>query len=133
MKKLSIVLLIISLWFSIASHTQKKDSIKQPEKKIEVNKEFDEHGILIRYDSIYSYSSSKSNMGTKAMDSTNKHFFSNREFIPFEDSFDGLDFEFPNIFSQNFASIWKQSFEGHQKLFDRIFKKHQPKKSNRLR
>ncbi|MDD7886252.1 hypothetical protein [Flavivirga sp. 57AJ16] len=52
MKKLSAILLIFSLRFSATANAQKKDSIKQPEEKIEVNKEFDEKGNLIRYDSI---------------------------------------------------------------------------------
>ncbi|WP_136480923.1 hypothetical protein [Cognatitamlana onchidii] len=131
MKKLSITLLIISLWFSATTYAQKKDSIQQPKEKIEVNKEFDEHGNLIRYDSIYSYSSSSSNMEAKAMDSIMKHFFSNRESMPFRDPFDSLEFGFPSIFPQNFGnfdSIWKQRLEARQKLFDSIFKRHQPKK-----
>lgn len=131
MKKLPIILLIIPLWFSATSHAQKRDSIKQPEEKIEVNKEFDEHGNLIRYDSIYSYSSSNFNMDAKAMDSIMKHFFPNRESMHVRDPFDDLDFGFPSIFPQNFGnvdSIWRQRFEGHQKLFDSIFKRSQPKK-----
>lgn len=132
MKKLRIILLIIPLWFSATSHAQKRDSIKQPEKKIEVNKEFDEYGNLIRYDSIYSYSSSSTNMGAKAMDSIMKHFFPNRESLPFGDPFNALDFDFPSIFPQNFKnfdSIWTKRFEGHQNLFDSISKRHEPKKT----
>jgi len=132
MKKISIILLIIPLWFSATSHAQKRDSIKQPEEKIEVNKEFDERGNLIRYDSIYSYSSSNSNMDAKAMDSVMKHFFPNRESIPFGDPFNALDFDFPSIFPQNFKnfdSTWKQRLKGHQKLFDSISNRHKPKKT----
>ncbi|GAA3646882.1 hypothetical protein [Flavivirga jejuensis] len=131
MKKLNIILLATPLWFSVAINAQKKDSIKQPEEKIEVNKEFDENGNLIRYDSIYSYSSSNLNMDAKRMDSIMKHFFSNRESIPFGDTFDHSDFGFPNLFHQNFSSldsILQQRLEDHQKQFDSIFKRHHQKK-----
>lgn len=129
MKKLDTVILTVSFWFSIITHAQKSDSIKPPEEKIEVNKEFDEHGNLIRYDSIYSYSSSNSNMDAKKMDSLMKHFFPNRGAMPFKEPFD--DFGFPNLFRQNFRnfdSIWQQRLKGRQKLFDSIFNRHQPKK-----
>ena len=124
MKKLDTVILTVSFWFSIITYAQRSDSINPSEEKIEVNKEFDEHGNLIRYDSIYSYSSSNSNMDAKKMDSLMKHFFPNRGAMPFKEPFD--DFGFPNLFNQNFRnfdSIWQQRLKGQQKLFDSIFKR----------
>lgn len=128
MKKLNVILLIILL-FSITINAQKKDSIKQPEEKIEVNKEFDEDGNLIRYDSIYSYSSSNLKMDAKRIDSIMNHFFPNRESNPFGNTFD--DFGFSNLFPKNFSnfdSILQQRLEDHQKQFDSIFNRHKSKK-----
>ncbi|TGV04697.1 hypothetical protein [Flavivirga rizhaonensis] len=132
MKKLNITFLTIFLSFNVAINAQKKDSIKQPEEKIEVNKEFDKDGNLIRYDSIYRYSSSSNlNMDAKKMDSIMKQFFPNRESMLFGDTFDDLDFGFPNLFLKNFSnfdSILQQRLEDHHKQFDSIIKKHRPKR-----
>ena len=126
MKKLDTVILTVSFWFSIITYAQKIDSINPSEEKIKVNKVFDEHGNLIRYDSIYSYSSSNYNMDTKKMDSLMKQFFPNRGTMPFKEPFDDFDFGFPNLFNQNFRnldSIWRQRLKGQQKKFDSIFKR----------
>src|SRR5699024_5209323 len=78
----------------------------QPKGSWTVEKEFDEHGNLIRYDSIYSWSSSSNlkNFSTLDRDSLiqqlNSRFFSN-----FSD-FDGHGFD--NIFSQD--SLFSQRF-----------------------
>ena len=75
MQKLSITLLIMPLCFSTTSLAQKGDSIKQPEEKIEANKEFEEFGNLIWYNAFYGYSSSHSNKNAKTMDSVMTHFY----------------------------------------------------------
>ena len=66
MKKLETVILTVSFFGSDKiTYAQKIDSINPSEEKIKVNKVFDEHGNLIRYDSIYSYSSTNYNMDTE--------------------------------------------------------------------
>ncbi len=101
-------LLIIALW-SVSCSGQEdkviKEESKQAENKIEdpkgtwrVDKEFDENGNLIRYDSIYSWSSSKfddiaSLDKDSLMQSFKSRFFTN--FSKFENE------RFENVFSQD--------------------------------
>lgn len=50
----------------IAKSTIKKDSTNQPNERWHVNKEVDEHGNVIRYDSVYTWSSNGSIKGHNA-------------------------------------------------------------------
>lgn len=125
MKKLHVILIFLCVNTFVFG--QKNNSIKQqPEEKIKVNKEFDEQGNLVRYDSIYSYSSSNFNIDAQKIDSIMKHFFPNRASMPFEDGFNNLGF--PDLLSQDFKnldSIWEKILNRPQKLYDSIIKQPQ--------
>ncbi len=134
MKKKSILLLLVFSFLSIGiAKGQNQDTIVTPDEKIKVNREYDEDGNLIRYDSIYSYSSGNWNLSNKNMDSIMKHFFSDREGMSFPSPFEMHDFIFPDPFSNNFDnmdSIFGQRFEEHQKRMDSLFQHYRPKKEN---
>lgn len=51
---------VFILLFSFTGFTQKQDTTKLPNKNIKVQREYDEDGNLIRYDSIYTWSSDNS-------------------------------------------------------------------------
>lgn len=67
-----LLLAICVLLISVAAFCQNTESKKLPKKDIKVNKEYDENGNLIRYDSTYVYSWSS--------DSTH-HFFNDSTFF----------------------------------------------------
>lgn len=104
MKKYFLVMIISLL--SVSCNGQQKDTTKNEEKKIEqpkgswkVDKEYDDQGNLIRYDSIYSWSSSRkfNDLSTLEKDSVLQSFKS-RFFTNFSD-FDNKRFE--DIFSKD--------------------------------
>ncbi len=106
-------------------HSQEENTTKKPDERITVNKEYDDRGNLIRYDSIYSYSSSNSNLKMEAMDSIFKNFFLNSGTSFFKNSFDFDDFMFPNHFT-TMDSILKNRIKDHEKLLDNFFEFNQP-------
>lgn len=98
--------------------SQENDSIIPPDMKIKVNREYDEKGNHISYDSAYNYFSADRNQSDKKIDSIIKHFFSDRESMRFQDSFEMPEFKFYSIFPSEFErrdSILRQGFEYHQK------------------
>jgi hypothetical protein len=101
-------------------HTQQNEnSENQPQVKIDVNKETDENGNIIRYDSTYSFSWSSS--GDLNVDSVLKQFgFSTRSWVhednedPFGSSFfDHSDFGF------DFSTHFKEMEEFQQRMMQR--------------
>ncbi len=88
----------------------------QPKAKIKVNKEYDENGNLIRYDSSYSYYYSNVENDTLLRDSifdqfrnhfNQKYFFSKEPFFNdlfFQDSLLNFDFYKKDFFSKRFQS-----------------------------
>lgn len=116
MKKYMLVLAAVLISLSCTGQNKKEREVQKIEKeKLEMNqpkgswtveKEFDEHGNLIRYDSIYSWSSSNdlSNLSAVDRDSLLQKFKS-RFFTSFSDfenqSFDNF-FSNDSLFSQRF-------------------------------
>ena len=131
MKKPIILFQVAFFLCLVIGLAQENNEIEAPNEKIEVNKEFDEDGNLIRYDSVYSYSSGKWNHDELKMDSIMKRFFTDRESIPLRDPFEMPDFIFPQVFPRHFGgmdSIFMERFEDHQQHFDSILKRYRPKK-----
>ena len=107
-----------------SSSEKSKDSINQPNGSWKVNKEYDENGNVIRYDSIYTWSSSKglknvdndsifnkiqtmmqrrfsifqspNRLGFSEHDSIMKHFFSN-DFLKDDFFSNGMSLGMPNM------------------------------------
>ncbi|WP_299248650.1 hypothetical protein [uncultured Lacinutrix sp.] len=90
----------------IEQEDNKTDTVKEPEGTWKVDKEFDENGNLIRYDSIYSWSSNNKfdNLSLSDRDSLmqtfKSRFFSN--YSQFENQ------EFEDVFSQD--SLFSKHF-----------------------
>lgn len=124
MKKAIIIIILILVGNIEISYSQQKNS-DQPDERIEVNREYDERGNLIRYDSIYSYSSSNSSMSSREMDSIFATFFSGNRSSFFESPFE-MDFPFQNRFLA-MDSIIKKRFQSRS-FFDHFFEEQQPKK-----
>ncbi len=111
-----------------AQQEKQKDTTQSanlPETDIKVNKEYDEEGNLIRYDSTYSYYYSNIEGDKATQDSifnafrnhfNNRYFFSNRPFFEdffFEDSLLHYDFYKENFFSKRF----QYNMQRMEKLF----------------
>ncbi len=132
MKKEILATLVFTFLSMGISSAQKQDSIR-PNEKIEVNREYDEAGNLIRYDSIYSYSSTGGSLSEKKMDSILSHFFSDKDFMPSINSFDFNDFMIPENFFNNFGSmdtVFSKEFELYKKRMDSLLKYYKSKKEN---
>ena len=108
------------------NNTSNKNSIEAPKGSWKVDKEFDEQGNLIRYDSIYSWSSDSvyKNLSAVARDSLIQSFKSSffTNFSSFED--DGFDkiFSKDSLFSQRFFNddFFKSDFGKDYIDIDRI-------------
>jgi hypothetical protein len=101
MKPLNFVLLFCLLFFNCSGQNKQKsdENTIKPDENIKVNKEYDEFGNLIKYDSIYSYSYSSN---SKLQDSLKQKFqqhFNTHSF--FNDSFFDNFFK-PDSLSGNF-------------------------------
>lgn len=101
MKTINFVFLFCLLFFNCSGQDKQKseESTIKPNENVQVNKEYDEFGNLIRYDSIYSYSYSSN---SKLQDSLKQKFqqhFNQHSF--FNDSFFD-DFFKPDSLSGNF-------------------------------
>lgn len=123
-----IILLALSVVFLISIVAQNPKSNKtpheqqdktKPKEDIRVNREYDEKGNLIKFDSIYSYSYSS--------DSTLKDF----DFKNFSDPF-GMNLKFFNdsafsqSFMKDFGSFFSDSFMQHQdSMLSKLNKMHQ--------
>ncbi len=117
-KKIVITVLILFSFFVGFSQQNAKerhqDKTNQPQTDIKVNKEFDEKGNLIRYDSTYTYFYSSDNISPEMMDSLmnsfNNQFGINFYFgqSPFYDS----DNQFFN------DSIHNQLFNHHKMMME---------------
>jgi hypothetical protein len=124
MKKIITVLFFLSLIFTGCNGQKNKNTKdtsgkKQPETNIIVNKEYDEDGNIIRYDSTYSsyYSNIENNQFVEdsIFNSFRNHFnerysFSNDPFfnnIFFEDSLLNFDFYKKDFFKDRFNNNWQ--------------------------
>lgn len=104
MKKYFLLLTLALL--SISCNGQENKIVEKPKGSWKVDKEFDENGNLIRYDSIYSWSSNNKfdNLSSMAKDSFMQSFKSN--FFTNFSEFENKGFE--NIFSQD--SLFSKHF-----------------------
>lgn len=125
MKYLTIIC-VLCMIFSINNATAQKQQKNQPDERVEVNKQYDKHGNLIRYDSIYSYSYSSSDknmkLHTQKMDSIMKNFFPN-EFSNFFSNSKKKFSEHPFSFlqrRQSIDSLWKQRMEMQRKFMEQF-------------
>lgn len=94
MKTLKIIPIFLLLIFSCAGQEkQNKDTALKPDENITVNKEYDEQGNLIKYDSIYSYSySSNGKLNDSIKMEFQKHLKNHSLFIDsFSNDFFGKD------------------------------------------
>lgn len=105
------------------NQNKEKQNANLPETDIKVNKEYDEDGNLIRYDSTYSYYYSNIAEDKTMQDSifnafrehfNDQYFFSNRPFFEeffFEDSLLHYDFYKEDFFSKRFQHNMKRMEE----------------------
>lgn len=116
----------------VAKEDNKKE-VEQPKGKWKVDKEFDEDGNLIRYDSIYSWSSNNSLNDLKALDrdSLLNNFeskfyrrFSQYKSQGFDDIFEqdslfGNHFFNDNFFESDFGMDFMELDKIHKRMMDR--------------
>lgn len=123
------IVMLLAVVFTFSSCTgqekEKKENESQPKTNVVVNKEYDDNGNLIKYDSTYSYYYSNIEKDTFLMDSIlndfkghfNENFyFSNRPYFNdlfFDDSLMGYDFYKSNFF----LNRYKTNMERMQNLF----------------
>lgn len=119
----AIFLGLINCW----GQNKEKDTvmINQPNTDIKVNKEYDDNGNLIRYDSTYSYSYSSdgtdSLMSDSVMNIFKEHF--NKQFLSSDDPF-MKDFFFPDSISKDDFfddDFFTKRFREHIEQMDRLF------------
>jgi hypothetical protein len=95
MKTLKLIPLFCLLYFSCTGQDKQKNdtSALKPDENITVNKEYDENGNLIRYDSIYSYSYSSNGKLNDSLKQQFQKYFNSHNFIndSFFDDFFGKD------------------------------------------
>lgn len=124
MKKIVIISFLVSMIFT-ACNGQKKEGTVEEEKKAQpatniiVNKEYDEDGNIIKYDSTYSYYYSNIEHNEFAGDSimklfkerfNNRYFFSEDPFFNklfFQDSLMQFDFYKKDFFRNRFLDNWE--------------------------
>lgn len=114
MKNLLLIMLILTFGFSF-THAQKNQS--KPEEKTFVNKEFDEDGNLIKYDSTFVWSWS----GDSAFqfEFPKNEFFEGKNFPGFEEMF--ADSAFANQFNHQFFGLEPFNNEEFFKQFEHQF------------
>lgn len=88
MKALKIIPIFFLVFFNCQGQQtlqKNKESTPKPDENIQVNKEYDEHGNLIKYDSIYSYSYSSNGKINDRIKMQFQHHFNKHPF--FNDDF----------------------------------------------
>lgn len=94
MKTLKIIPIFLLFIFSCAGQEkQNNETALKPDENITVSKEYDEHGNLIKYDSIYSYSYSSNGKLNDSIKMEFQKHFKNHSFFndSFYDDFFGKD------------------------------------------
>lgn len=117
MKRLIVFLLLLVVFHIVVVAQESPDAKNLPKEDIRVNKEFDEHGNLIKFDSTYVYQWSSDSLFAKQMIPEGfKHFFDDK-FSLFKDSaffddsfFDDFDDLFFNPFHMQRDSVMKKKF-----------------------
>ncbi|NNC51345.1 MAG: hypothetical protein HKO01_12520 [Flaviramulus sp.] len=87
MKTFRLIPLFCLLFFNCTGQDKKQEETNtfKPDANIQVNKEYDEHGNLIKYDSIYSYSYSSNGKINDSMKTQFQRHFNSHSF--FNDTF----------------------------------------------
>ena len=135
MKKNVFIMFVALLILSACTHGQsvkknelKKDSITKPETKIKVNKEYDDEGNLIRYDSTYTSFYSNIEKNNALADSMLKEFkldfrhhfpYSNKPYFNdlfFNDSLLKYDFYKHDFFHKRY----KMNFDKMERMFQEM-------------
>ena len=115
-----------------------KDTLNKPKIKIKANKQYDDKGNLIRYDSTYSYSYSTPE--GKSIQSNNdsiykqfRSFFDKNYSDLFKDQYNDV-FLNDSLFKYDFFNndYFTKRFELNKQLFDKAFKQMDSIKSNYL-
>ena len=142
MRKIVFLTILVSVILTGCNGQETKSSvdkgkIKQPETNITVNKEYDEDGNIIKYDSTYSYYYSNIEDNKIAGDSimnlfrerfNNRYFFSEDPFFDnlfFQDSLLNYDFYKKDFFRNRFLDNWKhmdQLFLDMDSIKDNFFR-----------
>lgn len=124
MKLLNFMLLFCLLFFNCSGQNKQKseENTIKPDENVQVNKEYDEFGNLVKYDSIYSYSYSSN---SKLQDSLKLQFqqhFNTHSF--FNDSFFD-DFFKPDSLSGNFNpdNFFYKGFMNHDDQIKNMMKR----------
>ncbi|MCB4797796.1 hypothetical protein [Neotamlana laminarinivorans] len=139
MKTLKVIPILCLLCFSCSAQEKqqnKSDSQLKPNENVQVNKEYDEFGNLIKYDSIYSYSYSSGNKINDSLKLQFQQHFKNHSIFSdsFFDDFFKTDsitgsFNHKNFFFDGFTSQ-DQQIKSMMKRMDSIqqlfFNKNQP-------
>jgi len=130
MKRLAQIMLLLFLTISCNAQnveSKKTDDKNKPKTSIIVNKEYDENGNLIRYDSTYSYFYSNiendSTLADSSFTSFQKYFY--KSFPDFESPFfDDMFFE-DSLLTYDFykKDFFSKRFELNRKMFDEMFEK----------
>jgi len=119
-----VFVLIIASLFLISNKLKAQDKKEEnPKVEIKVNKEKDDKGNIIRFDSTYSYSWHSENMNQESMDSIFKEFKMNSHFKDFfKNDFFGSDFLDHDFFPRrdsilsgfDFGDIFNDDFSGNR-------------------
>ena len=129
MKTLKLIPLFCLLCFNCSGQDKQKSETQslKPDENITVNKEYDEHGNLTRYDSIYSYSYSSNGKFNDSLKLQFQQHFNNHSFFndSFFDDFFGKDsitgggFYPDNFFQKGFTNH-NQHIQNMMKRMDSI-------------
>lgn len=115
-------LLIISIFFFISHHTISQENHTKPNENITVNKAYDEHGNLIKYDSIYSYSYSSKNTLQDSIKVAFQSHFNNHSF--FNDSVFNDFFKRDSLSDKlNHDTFFFDEFINHDEMIKNMMKR----------
>ncbi len=128
MKKITFFLLLVFVFYSGFAQKQAESNlsnISNPHKQISVNKVYDENGNLIRYDSVYSYHYSSSNIGSSdELESFLKEFNKNIGILysPFlKDEFFNNFFN-DTVYKMDYNLYLKDIRRQHEEIINKFFK-----------
>lgn len=118
-----------SLFSEPSAHnsSSQHDSLYKPKINIKVNKQFDDKGNIVRFDSTYSYSYSSPN-GMKDLNNDsifkNFHSFFNHKYSGLIEQQNNSIFFNDSLFKYDFFNndYFQKRFELNQKMFEQLFK-----------
>lgn len=122
MKTLKIIPIFMLLLFSCSAQENPKDKDSKaivPKENVQVNKEYDEFGNLIKFDSIYSYSYSSNGKINDSLFLKIQEQFSKNRF--FSDTFKNDFFAQDSTFFQN--DFFSKGFMNHNQQINQMMKR----------